>query len=388
MTLGTITLKPGKEKPLLQKHHWVFSGAVASISKEGDGSLFKVNSAKGDTLGIAYANRKSSILARMISFSDGDPFLSIEQNLNSAFSLRKSLLSTNTTAYRLVNGEGDSLPGLIVDKYGDYLVIQISTLGMEKIKPFILEKLIALLAPKGILEKSELPSRKEEGLPPVTSLLYGTVPDQIEIKENGLKFIVEPQKGQKTGFFLDQREMRKLVGSLSEGKNVLNCFSYTGGFSIYAAAGGAKSVHSVDISKDATELAKQNMALNGFTSFESNFIADDVFEYLRQPLPFDLVILDPPAFAKRAKDVVNGCRGYKEINRLAMQKMPPQSILITCSCSYHVDEELFQKVAFQAALEAGRKVKLIGRHRQAIDHPVNLYHPEGDYLKSLILWLE
>lgn len=388
MTLGTITLKPGKEKPLLQKHHWVFSGAVASISKEIDGSLFKVNSAKGDTLGIAYANRKSSILARMISFSEGDPFVSIEENLSSAFSLRKNLIATDTTAYRLVNGEGDLLPGLIVDKYGDYLVIQISTLGMEKIKPFILEKLIALLAPKGILEKSELPSRKEEGLPPVTSLLYGTVPDQIEIKENGLKFIVEPKKGQKTGFFLDQREMRKLVGSLSKGKNVLNCFSYTGGFSVYAAACGAKSVHSVDISKDATELAKQNMAINHFTVPESNFIAADVFEYLRQPLPFDLVILDPPAFAKRAKDVVNGCRGYKEINRQAMQKMPPQSILITCSCSYHVDEELFQKVAFQAALEAGRKVKLIGRHRQAIDHPVNLYHPEGDYLKSLILWLE
>lgn len=388
MSLGTITLKPGKEKPLLQKHHWVFSGAVASISKEGDGSLFRVNSSKGDTLGIAYANRKSSILARMISFSDGDPFLSIEQNIHQAVALRKNLISTDTTAYRLINGEGDLLPGLIVDRYSDYLVIQISTLGMEKIKPFIIEKLTSLLAPKGILEKSELPSRKEEGLPPVTTLLFGKVPDQIEVLENGLKFLIEPQKGQKTGFFLDQREMRKLVGSLSKGKNVLNCFSYTGGFSVYAAAGGAKSVNSVDISKEATELAKQNMAINGFTVPEGNFIAEDVFEYLRKPLPFELVILDPPAFAKRAKDVVNGCRGYKEINRLAMQKMPPQSILITCSCSYHVDEELFQKVAFQAALEAGRKVKLIGRHRQAVDHPVNLYHPEGDYLKSLILWLE
>jgi 23S rRNA (cytosine1962-C5)-methyltransferase len=388
LSLGTITLKPGKEKPLLQKHHWIFSGAVASIKGAENGALFQVVSAKGDPLGVAYANKKSSILARMISFETGDPLQAIDSHLHSAISLRKHLIPSNTTAYRVVNGEGDLLPGLIVDKYGDYLIIQISTLGMERLKPLILDKLQGLLKPKGILEKSELPSRKEEGLQPVTTILSGTIPEQIEILENGLKFLVEPQKGQKTGFFLDQREMRSHVREIAKGKRVLNCFSYTGGFSVYAAAGGAASVDSADISKDATELAKRNMAINGFNLPDAQFHAEDVFEFLRAPLPYDLVILDPPAFAKRAKDVVNGCRGYKEINRLAMQKMPKDSILITCSCSYHVDEELFQKVVFQAALEAGRNAKLIGRHRQAADHPVNLYHPEGDYLKSLILWLE
>lgn len=388
MNLGQITLKPGKEKPLLQRHHWIFSGAVASISDLEDGALFSVVSSKGDHLGVAYANRRSSILARMISFDREDPYQSIEGHLQSAIKLRQSLIPTNTTAYRLVNGEGDHLPGLIVDRYGDYLVVQISTLGMERLKPFIIDKLVSLLNPKGILEKSELPSRKEEGLPSITALLHGNVPEVIEILENGLKFLVEPYKGQKTGFFLDQRGMRKLVEEMSKGKRVLNAFSYTGGFSVYAASGKALSVDSVDISKDAIDLARKNMSLNGFSNENTHFHVEDVFEFLRKPLPYDLVILDPPAFAKRAKDVVNGCRGYKEINRLAMLKMPPQSILITCSCSYHVNEELFQKVIFQAALEAKREVRLIGRHRQAVDHPVNVYHPEGDYLKSLILAIE
>ncbi len=196
-------------------------------------------------------------------------------------------------------------------------------------------------------------------------------------------------KSQKTGFFLDHREMRQWVRSLSAGKRVLNAFSYTGGFSVYALAGGAKCVDSVDISQEAVEASKRHVTLNGFKAAEQGFICADVFAFLREAaMPYDLVILDPPAFAKRRKDIVPACRGYKDINRLAMQKMPAHSLLLTCSCSHHVDEQLFQKVVFQAAVEAKRKVRIIGKHRLAGDHPVNIFHPESDYLKSLLLYIE
>ena len=216
-------------------------------------------------------------------------------------------------------------------------------------------------------------------------MLKGHIEERILILENGLKFYVDPLKGQKTGFFLDQREMRAYVRTLKK-ERVLNCFAYTGGFSVYALAGGATHVDSVDISKESLVLAKENCALNGFSSVP--VFEEDVFDFLRKrELDYDLVILDPPAFAKKAKDVIMGCRGYKEINRLAMQKMPPGSLLITCSCSYFVDEKLFQQVVFQAASEAKRPVRILEKHRHAPDHPLNLFHPEGNYLKSLTLSL-
>lgn len=324
----------------------------------------------------------------MISFGETEPHEAIRESIRKAWILRKAYLPSHTSGYRLINGEGDGLPGLIVDRYGDILVLQISTLGMEQLKPLVLDELTRLLSPKGIYEKSLLPSRKEESLNPFSGLLAGAVPDQVPFTEHGLKFIADPIHGQKTGFFLDQREMRQWVRELSKGKRVLNAFSYTGGFSVYAAAGGAVQVDSVDISTEAIALAKQNMQLNGSLTDAHHFYVEDAFEFLRKPLNYDLVILDPPAFAKRAKDVVQACRGYKEINRQALEKMPSQSLLLTCSCSYHVDEALFQKVLFQAAIEAKRTVRIIGKHRQAIDHPVNLFHPEGNYLKSFLLAIE
>lgn len=389
-TESFVLLKPGKEKPLLNRHHWIFSGAIARLPEIENGELVQVRSHAGEILGTAYFNRHSSITGRMISFGEEDPYQFIETSLVRAIALRKSLICDSTTAYRLVNGEGDSIPGLIVDRYGDVLVVQISTLGMEKLKSLLLDLLQGLLKPKGIFEKSNLPSRKEEGLPSFSKLLMGEMTLPLRVLEEGLLFEVNPQEGQKTGFFLDQRKMRAYIRSLADKKRVLNCFCYTGGFSVYALAGGASLVDSVDISSEAIQGAKKNCLLNGFhEGSQLRFFDQDVFEFLRsRELNYDLVILDPPAFAKRAKDVIAACRGYKEINREALAKMPSGSILMTSSCSHHVDEKLFQQVIFQAAVDAGRSVKIIGSHQQAEDHPVNLFHPEGAYLKTLILYVE
>lgn len=388
--MRTVILKPGKDKPILNKHHWIFSGAVDSLPDFEDGEFLLVKSSKGGTLGIAYFNKKAKIIGRMVSFEETSPLESIHNSIKKAIEIRKVLIdSKETNALRLVNGEGDSLPGLIVDKYDQVLVVQFSTLGMEKISEKIFEFLIQELKPKAIYEKSTSSSRKEEGLKEVQRLIYGDPFDVIKVKENGINFFVDIPSGQKTGFFLDQSAMRKWIGELSKGKRVLNTFSYTGGFSLYAMAAGATQVDSVDISSKAIELLQKNIELNGFENVSKGNYCEDVFKFLREkPLNYDLTILDPPAFAKRKSDVIPACRGYKDINRIAMEKMPKGSLLLTCSCSYHVDEQLFRQVLFQAAVEAKRNVRILGKHRQAFDHPVNLFHPEGEYLKSFLLYLE
>lgn len=385
-----IVLKKGKDKAIRNRHHWIFSGAVAVLPDFTDGDILQVFSETGDLLGSGYFNRKAKILGRMLCFNDESPMDAIKKSLGNAINWRKTLFNnTQTTGYRLVNGEGDCLPGLIVDVYGKVLVMQISTLGMERLKPFIVDYLKSNMEANSIYEKSNLPSRKEEGLKSEEGLLFGKDIDEVEILENGNKFLVGIKDGQKTGFFLDHREMREKIKCLSLDKRVLNCFSYSGGFSIYAAKGGASQVDSVDISEKAIEMARRNAALNGLDESRLNFYADDVFQFIRQKdLNYDLVILDPPAFAKKQKDIIQACRGYKDINRVTMQKMPANSLLLTCSCSYHVDESLFQKVIFQAAMEAKRVVKIIGRHQMAADHPINIFHPESDYLKSLLLHIE
>jgi len=382
-----LILKKGKEKAIKNRHHWIFSGAVAREPSTVD-NFVTVTSEQGEILGTAYYNPQTKIIGRMVSFGAADPYETMRNQIYSACGLRKSLFDhTKTNAYRLINGEGDFLPGLIVDRYRDVLVIQISTLGMEKLRSFIVEALVENMKPKAIYEKSNLPSRKEEGLKDIQGWVFGSGDSQLEILENGHQFLVSFPEGQKTGFFLDHREMRRDIGSRSRGKRILNCFAYSGGFSVYAAACGAAQVDSVDISEKAIELARANMKLNGFD--KGGFYAADVFQFLREnPLNYDVVILDPPAFAKRQKDIIQGCRGYKDINRVALQKMPPRSLLLTCSCSYFVDEPLFQKVVFQASVEANRRVRIIGRHRMGADHPINICHPESDYLKSLLLFVE
>lgn len=391
MKADKVVLKIGKDKAIRNHHHWIFSGAVAKMPEFSNGSCLQVQDHDGSLLGWGYFNRQAKIIGRMLSFDDTSPKAAIRNHLASAVAMRHQFFKEgHTTAYRLVNGEGDLLPGLIVDKYNDVLVIQISTLGMDLLRTYIVELLVELLQPRCIYEKSHLPSRKEEGLKDTQGILYGEMPvGDIEVLENGLRFFVSITEGQKTGFFLDHRQMREFVRAYAKGRRVLNCFAYTGGFSIYAASGGALCVDSVDISKSAMDSAEKNMKLNGLHTPSQQFITADAFQFIREnPIDYDLVILDPPAFAKRQKDVVAACRGYKDINRITLQKMPKHSILLTSSCSYHVDENLFQTVVFQAAVEAKRTVKIIGRHRMAADHPINICHPESDYLKSLILYVE
>lgn len=390
MSLPKVILKPTKEKSILNHHHWIFSGAVAKFPTFADGDFLPVHSHSGNLLGSAYFNRKSGIVGRMVSFDATPPLEAIEKSLKTAVDFRNQLFDLKVTnGYRLINGEGDFLPGLIVDRYNDTLVIQIATLGMERLKDFIVQWLLKQLKPKTIYEKSDSSSRKEEGLKPVAGLLFGTDLSPVEIRENGLKFMVDFAKGQKTGFFCDHRMMRQQIRSLAKDKSVLNCFAYNGGFSVYALAGGARNVTTVELSEQALADAKSNITLNGFSANDDTFHQQDVFEFLRnEPLDYQLVILDPPAFAKKQKDVITACRGYKDINRIALKKMPSKSLLLTCSCSFYVDEALFQKVIFQASVEAGRRVRIVGRHLIAQDHPINICHPESDYLKSLLLYVE
>lgn len=385
-----VFLKPGKEKAIINHHHWIFSGAVQSLPNFKSGDLLPVFSSKGELVGTGYFNRASGIIGRMVSFDATPPLEKIAQRLKSALELRRQLFDhSQTNAYRLVNGEGDGIPGLIIDRYGDVIVLQSSTKGIDCLKPWLVDWLVQNISPQTIYEKSLLPSRREEKLEDSQGYLFGKEEDQITFIENGIQFSASLKNSQKTGFFLDHREMRQWVRGLVKNKKVLNAFSYTGGFTLYALAGGASRVDSVDISKEAIEAAKQNISLNGYPLETNHFFAEDVFEFLREKdLSYDFVILDPPAFAKKQRDVIAACRGYKDINRLAFQKMPPQSMLLTCSCSYHVNEELFQQVIFQAALEAKREVRIIGKHRLGGDHPVNIYHPESQYLKSFLLYVE
>lgn len=386
--INAVILKPGKEKALLNHHHWIFSGAIDSFPSFSNGEILTILSHDGVLLGSGYFNRNAKITGRMLSFDQTSGLEALKKNLNAAFTLREKFSSQTTNAYRLVNAEGDLLPGLIVDRYADQIVVQVSTLGMSKLLPEVVSLIKGQLQPSAIFEKSDSSTLKEEGLTPSKKVLYGNFKEEIVILENGLKFAVESAEGQKTGFFLDQREMRQFIRELAHSKKVLNCFSYTGGFSTYAQAGGAVLVDSVDVSEKALKLARKNSMINGFEKKAAQYFAEDVFQFLRQSaLNYDIVILDPPAFAKKSKDIIQACRGYKDINRVAMQKMPAGSLLLSCSCSHHVNEELFQKILFQASVEAKRTIQIISKHRQAIDHPINLCHPESAYLKSFLLYV-
>jgi 23S rRNA (cytosine1962-C5)-methyltransferase len=381
-----VILKKGKERAIQLGHHWIFSGALQSESAE-DGSIIPVKNSKGETLGWGYYNSRSQIRVRMLTFKS-EPFTN--DNLRSliceSFARRKNnpfLESTN--AYRVVFSEGDFLPGLIIDDYAGHLVIQYLTLGIDRIKDSIVEILLNDIKPLSIYERSDYAGRKLEGLKESSGQVFGETPSEILIHEHDVKYPVDVKGGQKTGFFLDQRENRKLIKDLAKGKSVENLFSYTGGFTMAALSGGASSAVSIDISAKANAEAEKIHTLNGFTA-PSEFVSADVFDYVRQnKIDADIIIVDPPAFAKSRGDVNQACRGYKDINLNVIKNAKPGAYVLTCSCSRFIDADLFQKVIFSAVCDAGRQAQIIRRTGHPADHPVNIAVPETEYLKGLLL---
>ncbi|MDH4135702.1 MAG: class I SAM-dependent rRNA methyltransferase, partial [Anaerolineae bacterium] len=346
----------------------------------------------GSFLAQGYLNRRSQITVRLLSWIEEETIDRgfFRHRLEQAIAIRRPLQEDPATnAYRLVNAESDFLPGLMVDRYNEYLVVQFLTLGIERWKGEIVSLLGELLPSRGIYERSDVEVRKKEGLLPATGLLAGQErPALVHIVENGHRFIVDIKQGQKTGFYLDQRENRQKLTRYCLGKTVLNCFAYTGAFAVYAVGAGAKKVVNVESSAEALQLAQRNMALNGFDERDDECIEGDVFQVLRQYLDegrsFDLIVLDPPKFAYSRSQVQSACRGYKDINLLAMQMLRPGGILFTFSCSGLISPELFQKVVFGSSVDAGRNVQIIEKLTQGFDHPILLSFPESEYLKGFI----
>jgi 23S rRNA (cytosine1962-C5)-methyltransferase len=387
--LPQIFLKKGREAPLLRGHPWIFSGAIEK--SEGDterAGITDVFDHHKRWIARGVCSPKSQIRVRVLTWKDDaidDDFF--RRRISQALTLRENYLSATTNAYRLVNGEGDLLPGLIVDRYGGFLVCQFFTDGIDALKGTIVKCLCEVIAPQGIFEKSEGRVRAEEGLEPAVGVLAGEVPPEvISIEENSFKFVIDVRQGQKTGFFLDQRDNRGFLSSITKGQRLLNCFSYSGAFSVYAYGGGAEEVVSLDSSRSALELARQNLELNGLPADEQTLVKADAFSYLKQATStFDIVVLDPPSLAHKRSDVTAAAGGYKFLNLHAFRIIKPGGLLLTFSCSQHLSLDLFQKVIFGAAVDAQRKVTIIKRLGASIDHPVSLHHPEGEYLKGLLL---
>ena len=394
-----IFLRRGKEESLLRRHPWIFSGAIGRVECPSDtiaeGEIVDVHTAAGDFIARGHY-QIGSIAVRVLTFAQ-EPIDAAwwRARIRSACEVRRTLgLIGNaaTTCYRLVHGEGDSLPGLVIDIYGTTAVVQCHSVGMYRSRMQIAEALREVYGERlaAVYDKSSQTVPYKAGLNAVDGYLMGKVatPTQ-EVSENGHRFLVNWEEGQKTGFFLDQRCNRELVERYAAGRTVLNTFCYTGGFSVYAAAGGAKEVCSVDASERAVQLADENMRLNFGASFPHTTLACDAVEYLKQIGDrYDLIILDPPAFAKHHKVLGNAMQGYKRLNARALSQIRPGGILFTFSCSQAVTKELFRTTVFSAAAIAGRNVRILHQLAQPADHPINIYHPEGEYLKGLVLYVE
>ena len=403
--MARVLLKQGREEAPSRGHPWVFSGAIARVEGEVDaGGIVDLFSHAGEFLGRGYYNPRSQIAVRLLArqpVAIDKAFF--RERMETALAIRRPILSSETTAgaratssgagatnsgagatnsCRLIHAEGDLLPGLICDKYGDYLVLQLNTAGMEQFRDWIIAILKDLLSPRMMYDRSDAGTRAQEGLPDSTGPIAGggllategAFPDLVEIRENGVRFLVDVKQGQKTGFYLDQRDNRSLIRGLAQGKRVLNCFSYTGGFSVYASLGGAVSVTSVEASADALELCKENLILNNVPLDGQRLIKADVFQFLRDDQDqYDLIILDPPAFAKRKGQVKGAIRGYKDINLYAMKRLKKGGVILTCCCSQHIDAALFQKILSYAAADASRQLQVLGSWGAPPDHPAALH---------------
>ena len=396
-----VYLKRGKEESLLRFHPWIFSGAINKI-EEGleEGDIVRVMTHEKKFIAVGHF-QIGSIAVRVLSFHDvkiDDKFW--ESRLKAAFQVRQAIgiireestgagLFPNTT-YRLVHGEGDNLPGLIIDIYGKTAVMQAHSVGMHVCREEIAKALVKVMGDKldSIYYKSETTLPYKADLGQENGFIYGDTDNNIAI-ENGLKFHIDWLKGQKTGFFIDQRENRSLLEYYAKGRSVLNMFCYTGGFSVYAMRGGAEVVHSVDSSAKAIELTNKNIELNFPNDSRHEAICEDAFKYLDDnDGKYDLIILDPPAFAKHRSALKNGLRGYPRLNVKGFEKIKPGGILFTFSCSQVVTKDNFRQAVFTAAAQAGRKVRILHQIHQPADHPINIYHPEGEYLKGLVLYVE
>ena len=385
-----LILKPGREKSLKRRHPWIFSGAVARV--EGDpasGDTVEVRSSAGEFLAVAAYSPHSQIRARVWDWReraiDGDFF---RERIAQAVNMRMPLLENGSTdAVRLVHGESDALPGIVADRYGDTVVVQLTSAGTELWRENIAAALQELRGVARVWERSDAEVRALEGLPSRSGLLSGTpLPERLSIREHGLEFLVEIERGHKTGFYLDQRDNRLRVRGLAAGRDVLDCFCYSGGFAVNELAGGARSVTAVDSSLDALGLARANAGLNRLP--EVQWVEADVFQALRsfrdQRRDFDLIVLDPPKFAPTAAHAGRAARAYKDINLLAFKLLRPGGALMTFSCSGGVPADLFQKIIAGAALDAQVEAQIVARLGPGADHPVALYFPEGDYLNGLL----
>jgi 23S rRNA (cytosine1962-C5)-methyltransferase len=383
-----VILKSGKEKSIQRRHPWIFSGAVYGVSREiNDGEMVDVVDSKNNHLGTGYFSDKGSIVVRILTFGDetfSENFWN--EKLYSAWNLRLKLLDLEVTnAFRVIHGEGDGIPGLIIDYYDKNWVIQAHSTGI-----FLQMEQIAEAIKSNFSEYCETIYCKSAGTLPNSGtdyFLFGNKAEAVA-KENNILFSVNWVEGQKTGFFLDQRENRKLLGEFSKGKKVLNTFCYTGGFSIYAMSAGAELVTSVDISQKAVDLAASNMELN-FPNANHKAIADDVFNFMKENHQiYDVIVLDPPAFAKSIKSKHTATQAYKRLNIAGLKALAPKGILFTFSCSQVVDDVLFYNTVAAAAIETGRNIRVLHKLEQGPDHPTNIYHPEGHYLKGLVLFVE
>jgi len=389
----TIILKPKKEESLLRFHPWIFSGAIQRIEgKPAEGELVEVLDCNRNFLAIGHY-QIGSIAVRVVSFEQqkiNDNFWN--RKIEVAYKMRESigLVSADNNTFRLVHGEGDSLPGLIVDVYEDTAVMQAHSVGMHETREAIAKAIVANVpGVKNVYYKSESTLPFKADITPEDGYLIGGDNKKYIGLENGLKFQMDWLRGQKTGFFVDQRENRSLLERYSAGKSVLNMFCYTGGFSVYAMRGGATLVHSVDSSAKAIELTDKNIELNFPGDDRHAAYAEDAFKYLNaNEKKYDLIILDPPAFAKHRDAVRNALKGYKRLNARGFESIKPGGILFTFSCSQVISKEQFRLAVFSAAAESKRNVRILHQLSQPADHPINIYHPEGEYLKGLVLWVE
>lgn len=387
-----IILKSGKDQSLYRYHPWVFSGAIKKTKgnfKEGD--VVSVYNNKDEFLGKGHF-QPGTIAVRILTFKDVPVDLSFwEYKLTQAYELRKKvglLNNESTNVFRLINAEGDGMPGLIIDYYNGVAVFQAHSVGMYQLKEQFVEILKKILGNdlRAVYNKSSKTLPYHAPIEKKDFFLFGNQPDKLVVNENNLQFGIDWQTGQKTGFFIDQRDNRNLVRRFSKNANVLNLFGYTGGFSAYAIQGEASKVHTVDSSKKAIELAEENIRLNFNETIVHKGIASDAFEYLKSTKEeYNLIILDPPAFAKHHNVLRNALQGYKKLNRLAFEKIRTNGILFTFSCSQVVSKENFKQMVFAAAASAKRDVKILYHLEQPVDHPISIFHPEGEYLKGLVL---